>query len=82
MARPKGLRLSRPALEDMLEVRRVSMTDVAAKAGIALTTLSGLAQGDHRAGWGTIDKIASALDCHAETLFPEMVFSDLRESAA
>jgi transcriptional regulator with XRE-family HTH domain len=81
MARPKGLRLNRFALADILTEKRLTMTQAAAHSGVALTTLSGLAQGDHRASLRTVEALASGIGCSAETLFPELAFTDLRQAA-
>lgn len=81
MARPKGLRLNRFALDDILTAKRLTMTEAAARSGVALTTLSGLAHGDHRASFRTIEALAQGIGCSAETLFPELVFTELREAA-
>lgn len=82
MARPRGLRLNRAALRDVLELKRLTMTEAAAQSGVALTTLSGLAQGDHRASIRTVDALAQGIGCEAETLFPELAFADLRQGSA
>lgn len=72
MARPKGYLLSRPALEDLLRINGLSMTEAANRSGVALTTLSGLAAGDHRASIETAHKIAQGIECTPGTLFPEL----------
>ena len=64
--------MSRPALDDVLRLRGLSMTEAADRAGIALTTLSGLAADGHRASIGTAHQIAEALECSPGTLFPEL----------
>lgn len=48
------------------------MTVAAERTGIALTTLSGLASGDHRASATVVKQLADALECAAATLFPEV----------
>lgn len=75
MARPKGYLLNRPALDDLLVARRLTLTQAARDSGIALTTLSGLRQGDHRASIRTAEQLARGLGCSAETLFPELTGS-------
>lgn len=82
MARPRGYRLNRSALLDILELKRLTMTEAAALSSVALTTLSGLAQGDHRASLRTIEALATGIGVAAETLFPELAFQELKESAA
>jgi transcriptional regulator with XRE-family HTH domain len=79
MARPRGFRLSRFALGDLLAAKRLTMTEVAQLAGLPLTTVSGLAQGDHRASMKTVRQLAEGVGCEAETLFPELAFTDMRE---
>lgn len=82
MARPRGYRLSRFALRDMLEAKRLTMTEAAAQSQLALTTVSGLSQGDHRASMKTVRQLAEGIGCEPETLFPELAFADLREEVA
>lgn len=82
MARPRGYRLSKSALHDVLELRRITMTEAAGRSGLALSTVSGLAQGDHRASIRTVAALAGGLGCRAETLFPELEFRDLREDGS
>lgn len=72
MARPRGFRLNRSALLDILAAKRLSMTEGASLSGIPLTTLSGLAQGDHRASIKTARALADGIGCSIETLFPEL----------
>lgn len=81
MARPKGFRISRPAFQDILEARRMTMTEMAASAGMPLATLSGLVAGAHRASMATVRKLAAGAGCSEETLFPELLFPELREVA-
>lgn len=80
MPRPKGYRISRPALLDLLEARRLSLTELAAFSGVKLATLSGLAHSNHNASVTTVEALASALSCSAETLFPELLFRDLKDA--
>lgn len=82
MARPKGYRLSRPAFDDMLRLARLTMTEAARQAGLPLTTVSGLANGDHRASMKTVRSLSEGLGINAETIFPELLFAELREPAA
>lgn len=81
MARPKGLRLNRAALTDILAIKVISLTEAASLCGMPLTTLSSLAHGDHRASPRTVRALAEGLNVSAETLFPEMVFPELRGAA-
>lgn len=79
MARPKGYRLNRPALEDLLKARGLSMTEFAERNGMPLTTLSSLATGDSRASVTTVRKLVDGLSCQPATLFPEYGNFDERE---
>lgn len=81
MARPRGLRLSRYAFDDLLRWQRLSMTEAAQRSGLPLSTLSGLVNGDHRASMKTVRALSEGLGVNAETLFPELAFADLREAA-
>lgn len=78
MARPRGYRLSRPALDDLLVLKRLTMTEAAAASGIGLTTLSNLATGDRGASMTTVRALSEGLNVAAETLFPELLFAELR----
>lgn len=84
MARPRGYRLNRAALLDLLEAKRLTMTDAAERCGIPLKSLSSLAtpavQHRSRASISTVGKVAAGLNCAAETLFPELAnFADASE---
>lgn len=72
MARPRGHRLSPTAWEDILSLRGDSLTAVAERAGIPRATLSGLVGGHHGAATPIAHKLALALGCHPETLFPTL----------
>lgn len=78
MARPRGLKLSSKAFADVLRLKRMSMTETSRVSGIPLTTLSGLAGGDHGASMTTVKALAKGLDVDEETLFPELAFAGLR----
>lgn len=77
MARPRGLRMNRAALHDLLTAKHLSMTEAADRCGMPLTTLSSLVHGHHRAGMRTVRQLTEGLACSAETLFPELAFRDL-----
>ena len=62
----------------LLLLRGWTMTNLAAESGLSLTTISGLAQGDHRASDRTIQAIAGALVCEPSILFPELAGFELR----
>lgn len=81
MARPKGYRLNRSALHDIITARRLTLTEAAQLCGMPLTTLSSLAHGDMRASMKTVRTLADGLGCQSETLFPELAFPDLRGAA-
>jgi plasmid maintenance system antidote protein VapI len=73
MARPRGHRLSPPAWEDALRFAGLTLTQTAACAGIPRATISSLVGGHHRATFREARKIAAALDCRPETLFPSLL---------
>lgn len=77
MARPAGLPLSEPAYRDLTGALKLSMTEVAARSGMPLKTLSGLVNGSHRASIRTVRQLAEGLNCNPATLFP-----DLRDTPA
>lgn len=59
----------------------LTMTQVADRSGLPLTTVSGLYNGDNGASLKTVEKLANGTGCNAATLFPELEFTDLREAA-
>lgn len=73
MPRPKGLLLHKPALALFLVARRLTLTEAAELFGLPLTTLSGLAQGNHRASIQTVRQIEDTAGADvAAALFPEL----------
>lgn len=70
MPRPAGFALSRTAWDDILRLSGLTLTRVAELADVPRPTLSALLGGHNRASLPTAHKIASALGCHPETLFP------------
>lgn len=82
MARPRGLRISRPAFTDLRLSKHLSLSDVAGLAGMKLTTLSGLVNGDHGASMRTVRQLADALNCSPATLFPELLGTPGEDLAA
>lgn len=72
MARPQGHRLSPTAWNDILRITGTSLTQVAELSGIPRPTLSSLVGGHHRASVPMAHKLAQALDCHPQTLFPTL----------
>ena len=79
MARPRGFRLNRSALLDLLEAKQLTMTEAAALSGLPLKTLSGLAQADSNASMKTVRVLTAGMTCRAETLFPELAGYEVRE---
>lgn len=72
MAKPRGHRLSAQAWDDLLRAKGVSLTHVAERADIGRASVSGLVHGHARASIPMAHKLAAALDCHPETLFPTL----------
>jgi plasmid maintenance system antidote protein VapI len=72
MARPAGHLLNRAAWDDLLRLKGLSLTEVADKAEVPRSTLSSLLGGHHRASVPMAHRIAAAVDCHPETLFPTL----------
>lgn len=72
MARPRGYTLSRQALEAILTARRLTLTEAAEHCSMPLTTLSGLAQRNHRASLPTVRQIEDGLGIDGAALFPEL----------
>lgn len=78
MARPRGLRLSRKALDDVLVLKRLTMTEAASMCDLGLTTLSNLATSTRGASMTTVRALSEGLNVSAETLFPELAGFELR----
>jgi transcriptional regulator with XRE-family HTH domain len=72
MARPAGHKLNRAAWEDMLRLTGLSLTQVAERAEVARPTLSTLLGGRHGASVPMAHRIAAAVGCHPQTLFPTL----------
>lgn len=72
MARPQGHSLSRYAFEDISRLQGVSQKKVADMAGLSPATLSCITTGRRRASVPLAYRIAEALDCHPQTLFPSL----------
>jgi plasmid maintenance system antidote protein VapI len=82
MARPAGFRLSRTAWEDILRLSGLNLTRVAELADIPRPTLSALVGGHNRASIPMAHRIADALGCHANTLFPDLIVTNDLEAVA
>ena len=80
MARPAGHLLNRAAWEDVLRLQGLSLTQVADMAEVPRPTLSSLLGGHHKASVPTAHRIAKAVDCNPQTLFPTL--SAVQEKAA
>lgn len=78
MARPSGHKLSAYAFEDMLRYSGLSLTQAAERAEIPRATVSSLLGGHHRASVPMAHRLAGALNCHPETLFPTLQSSDFK----
>lgn len=72
MARPAGHRLSRPAFDDVLRLRGLSITEVAELAELPRATVSSLLGGFHKASTPQAHRIALAIGVAPETLFPTL----------
>lgn len=81
MARPAGHRLNRYAWEDVLAFTGLSLTQVAEMADIPRPTLSSLLGGHHRAAVPQAHRIANALGCNPQTLFPSLIPAKEEEAA-
>ena len=82
MARPRGYLLNRPALLAYLDARRLSLTDAANACDLPLTTLSGLAAGNHRASPRTVRQIEDGLKVDGAAFFPELAGYSVTERQA
>ena len=81
MARPAGHRMSRKAWDDVLRLQGLSLTQVAERADVTRSTLSALVNGHHGASVPMTHRIAAAVECHPETLFPTMLVASAEEVA-
>jgi transcriptional regulator with XRE-family HTH domain len=70
MPRPAGHRLNRDAFQDLLEIKGLSLSQVAAISGVKRATISSLCHGHHAAAVPTAHQIAAAVGCRPGTLFP------------
>lgn len=82
MARPAGHKLSPTAWDDMVRLAGTSLTAVAERSEIPRATLSSLLGGHHRASVPMAHKLASALGCHPQTLFPTLRQDSFRAVAS
>lgn len=72
MARPKGLRLHKPALDLFRRAEELSLTETAAVLGLSLPTLSNLASGLSGASEKAVDAIEARVGpTVADAMFPE-----------
>jgi plasmid maintenance system antidote protein VapI len=72
MPRPAGHLLNRDAFQDFLNVRGLSITDVADRADLPRSTVSALLGGHSRAATPSAHKIALAMGVQPGTLFPTL----------
>lgn len=75
MPRPAGHPLNRAAWDDVLRLTGRSLTQVADLADVPRPTLSSLLGGHHKASVPMAHRIAAAVGCHPETLFPTLAAS-------
>ena len=75
--------MSPTAWTDILNLRGVTLTEVAKLADLQRATLSGLTGGHARASVPMAHRVATALGVHVETLFPTMrpTFTEVDEAA-
>jgi plasmid maintenance system antidote protein VapI len=64
--------MNRAAWDDMLRLTGLSLTQVADLAEIPRPTISGLYGGHHRASVPMAHRIATAIGCNPQTLFPTL----------
>lgn len=72
MARPRGHSLHALAFGDLLHLRDETQSQVARRSGLSPQMLSSLTRGHTCASLRTAERLAAALDCSPETLFPEL----------
>lgn len=69
------MKLSKPAFDDVLRLKCLSLTEAADETGLPLKTLSGLRLGRHKASMTTARQLSGALGVAASTLFPDLLES-------
>lgn len=72
MPRPAGHLLNRDAFQDFLDRTGLSLTEVADRADLPRSTVSALLGGYSRAATPNAHKIATAIGCRPQTLFPTL----------
>jgi plasmid maintenance system antidote protein VapI len=72
MARPKGHKINQRAWDDILRFSGKSLTQVATGSDIPRPSLSGVVTANQNASVPMAHKIAAAIGCHPETLFPSL----------
>lgn len=82
MPRPSGYELNRSAWDDVLRLSGLTLTRVAELAEVPRPTLSSLIGGHHKASVPMAHRIAKALGCRPETLFPDLVPGNKPEAVA
>jgi plasmid maintenance system antidote protein VapI len=73
MGRPAGYEANPYAFEDILKLRDLTVAELARRAGVPRATIASLIGRHSGAGIGTVGKLADALGCHPQTLFPALV---------
>jgi len=72
VGRPKGLAINRWAFNDLCRLHCVSRAEVARAAALSAGYLSELVSGAKGASPATARRLAEALSCSVQTLFPEL----------
>lgn len=72
MPRPAGHLLNRDAFQDFLDRTGLSLTEVADRADLPRSTVSALLGGYSKAATPNAHKIATAVGCRPQTLFPTL----------
>lgn len=81
MARPSGHLLSPKAFGDVLRYSGLSITQVAERSEIPRATVSSLLGGFHRASVPNCHRLAQAMGCDPETLFPTLRAGSFKAAA-
>lgn len=72
MARPTGFPLNRHAWDDILRLSGLNLPSVSARSEIPASTLRTLTNGLRNASIPMAHKLADAVGCRPETLFPDL----------
>lgn len=81
MARPTGFALNRHAWDDVLRLSGLDLPRVADLADVPPSTLRTITNGHRNASIPMAHKLAAAVGCRPETLFPALIPAPSKQAA-